>query len=120
MQAELRKLFNTHKYTNTMITAILLENHVLTEASPQAIDLHKKNVFGSPLKSGQVKLSIIEALYLHYTKKVVVMNGKKEFTFEQLLKKATKIEENVLTRFYCYKDLRDRGYTVKTALKIRR
>jgi tRNA-intron endonuclease len=100
------------------IKAIFIENHVLTEASPQAIDLHAKSVFGTPLKSGQVKLSLVESLYLHDAGKVQIMNGKKPFEFEQLLKKCKRFEKNVITRFFTYKDLRDRGYTVKTALKF--
>lgn len=101
-----------------MIKAIFMENFVLTESSGDVKTFYDKSRFGSLLKNGQLKLGLIEALYLHETEKIEVTNGKKPYTFEQLLKKVKKFEKSILVRYAVYKDLRDRGYIVKTALKF--
>ena len=42
----------------------------------------------------------------------------KEVNFDSFIKKAIKIEPNFWTRYAVFKDLRRRGYIVKTALKF--
>lgn len=101
------------------IKAIIFENMVLTESSNEARLLNEKSAYGDLQTSGQVQLSLIEALYLQSIDKIEIMKNKTtSFDFEGLLKKFKKIEKNIWTRFCVYRDLRDRGYTVKTALKF--
>lgn len=101
-----------------MIKAIIVADEVLTESSNASRDLHNSGIYGVLLKNGQLKLSMLEALYLQYAEKVSIFSGKKELAFEDILKKAAKKEKNIHARFAVYKDLRDRGYVVKTALKF--
>ena len=70
------------------------------------------------VKESRIELSLCEALYLLERKKLKVFDGKKELNFEQYIKKANKTEPNFWTRYQVYRDIRTRGYIVKTALKF--
>ncbi len=48
----------------------------------------------------------------------VLDSKNKEVSFETFLKKAKKFQPKFLTRYAVYKDMRNRGYIVKTALKF--
>ena len=59
-------------------------------------------------------LSYCEALYLAFTKRLVIKDSYDvNIGFEQLIKKMLKHDPSVLTRFLVYRDLRSRGYVVK-------
>jgi len=99
------------------VQAIYLNGTIFTENSQQAQDLFKKSSFGT-LKNGRVELSIIEATYLLDKKRIKLIDGRsKPITFEQLSKKVAK-EKNFWTRYAVFRDFRDRGYVIKTALKF--
>ncbi len=101
------------------IKSILSDDKVITENSNEARELFEQGVFGKLLKNGQVQLSLIEALYLLEKERLIILNKKnQEITFENLSKKAQKKEPNIWPRFYVFKDMRDRGYVIKTALKF--
>ena len=85
----------------------------------EAKELYDKNRFGTMLDSGKLQLSLLESLYLMEKKKIEVLDGKnKPIIFEKFLKKARKVEPNFWIRYCVYKDMRDRGYITKTALKF--
>ncbi|MGM5481430.1 MAG: tRNA-intron lyase [Nanobdellota archaeon] len=92
---------------------------VLTEVSDQARELNNRGAFGTLLEDGKVQLSLTEALYLLEKNKIVIVDGNnKLFDFEKFVRKASKVEPTFWIRYAVYKDLRDRGYVVKTALKF--
>ena len=47
-----------------------------------------------------------------------VISGRTILNLDKYLKKARKLEPNFWTRYNVYKDMRNRGYIVKTALKF--
>lgn len=101
------------------IKSELSEKNVLTENSDEAREIHNQGVFGTVLDSERVQLSLIEALYLVEKKKLEVLDGRgKPIDDQKLLKKATRLEKNFRIRYAVYKDMRNRGYVVKTALKF--
>ncbi|MEM4336751.1 MAG: tRNA-intron lyase [Candidatus Woesearchaeota archaeon] len=100
------------------IKSHLISDKVITEPSDQALELYNQSRFGTLLEDKKLQLSLIEALYLSEKGKILVYSNKKKLSFEELMKKAEKKEPNVLTRFIVFKDLRNRGYIVKTALKF--
>ena len=63
----------------------------------------KKNFFLKPF----------ESLYLLYTEKLTLSKGKQKVDFDSLLQTCIKQDEDALTKFLIYRDLRTRGYTVK-------
>lgn len=104
---------------NPKIEAYFEDGYVLTENSDAARDLYAQSVFGKIVRESKVQLALIEALYLVEKNKIIVLDGRnKEIDFDGLLKKSKKYEKNILTKYAVYKDMRDRGYVVKTALKF--
>jgi len=102
-----------------LVQAEFAKERVITENSNEARDLYNTNRFGSLLDSGRVQLSLLEALYLIEKKRLEVLDGRnKPIPSEKFMKKAAKIESNFRTRYVVFKDLRSRGYIVKTALKF--
>ncbi len=99
------------------IQAKLYGGNVLTEASNEARELYNRNRFGT-LRKDSVVLSLFEALYLMEKSRISIKENKKEINDESFLKKARKQIKNFQTKYLVFKDLRDRGYTVKTALKF--
>jgi len=100
------------------VNAIIVDTVVLTENTETARELYNQSRFGELTDTCQVQMTFLEALYLLEKGKLVVKSGRTEQNFTQLLKKAKKTEPNVWIRYCCYKDLRNRGYIVKTALKF--
>ena len=101
------------------VKAIFSNERIVTENSNEARDLYNQSVFGSILENGQVQLSLHEALYLMEKNRLEIMDyRKKEMGFQEYFKRANKIEPNFWVRYAVFKDMRTRGYIVKTALKF--
>jgi len=101
------------------IRAVLARERAITEDSNEAKELYDKSRYGALLEGGKVQLSLLEALYLIEKNRLEVVDGKnKPLSFETFLKKAQKLEPNFWVRYKIFKDIRDRGYIIKTALKF--
>ena len=99
------------------IETLLFGEIVLTESSDLARELYNQSRFG--VMDGQkVRLSLLEAYYLLEKKKIKVKEKRKALTPEAFLKKIRKIEPQFWTKYCVFRDLRNRGYIVKTALKF--
>ena len=97
----------------------LAKERVLTDNSDNARELYNQSRYGSLLDDGRVQLSLIEALYLIDKKKAIACDSRnKEINFDSLLKKSQKVEPNFWVRYCVYRDIRNRGYIIKTALKF--
>ncbi len=102
-----------------LINAVFEDTAVVTENSNEARDLFNKNRFGSLLANGRVKLSLYEALLLNEMKKIDILDKRNHsISVESFLKKAKRLDKTFPTCFVVFKDLRKRGYIVKTALKF--
>jgi len=100
------------------IKATFSGERVLAEESKQAKGLYDQSRFGSILRGG-IQYSLVEALYLFEKKKMLVYdNKKKKLTSKQFVLRARKAEPNFWIRYCVFKDLRNRGYIAKTALKF--
>jgi len=101
------------------VKSSISKERVLTESSDNARELYNQSRYGNLLDDGRVQLSLIEALYLLEKKKVIVQDSRnKHIDFESFLKKAQKLEPNFWIRYCVYRDIRNRGYIIKTALKF--
>jgi tRNA-intron endonuclease len=97
----------------------LLKERVVTENSDDAKDFYNQSRFGQLLANGKVQLSLIEAFYLMSRKKLEIFDGrKKNLSEEAFLTRARKHDKNFFVRYSVFKDIRDRGYVIKTALKF--
>src|SRR3989339_847378 len=102
-----------------VITGLLAKEHAVTEDSDAARELYNQNRYGQLLKDGKVQLSLIEALYLVEKHRLMLVDGRgRQVTVEAFMKKAARIEPNFWIRYCVFRDIRDRGYIIKTALKF--
>lgn len=102
-----------------LVKAILAREKVLTESSEEARDFYNQSRFGSITEGGKVELSLLEALYLFEKKRLDLRSeGGRKISFESYVRKARKVEPNFWIRYSVFKDIRNRGYIIKTALKF--
>ncbi|MBI4451015.1 tRNA-intron lyase [Candidatus Woesearchaeota archaeon] len=102
-----------------LITAILQGARVVTENTDSARELYNTGRYGALLDDGRVQLSLHESIYLLEKKRLQVIDARKRtFTAEALAKRASRGDKNFWIRYAVYKDLRNRGYIIKTALKF--
>ncbi len=107
------------KETKQKIKAEFISGKVLTESSDASRELYDQSRYGIMLDNGKIQLSLIEALHLMEKNTIEVYKTKtKQINFDDFSKKAKKLELNFWIRFCVYKDIRNRGYIIKTALKF--
>ncbi len=100
------------------LKSVFSRDIVFSEENRLAKALYDKGRFGEP-KGKKFYYSLFEALYLLETGKIEVVDGKnKTLDFDSFLKKAKKIDKDFWVRYSVFKDMRSRGYIVKTALKF--
>jgi len=97
--------------------AHLSKGHVVSENSDEARELLNRSSFGVKKVGGRVTFSLLEALYLVEKERLVVVE-KKELDFDSFYTKVKKIDKDLAVRYPVFRDLRERGYVVKTALKF--
>lgn len=90
---------------------------VISTNEAEAFTLFKKSNFGQPIGQ-KIQYSLSEALYLVEKGKIEVIKNKKVIAFEELFKLFKKIDSRIQLKYPVFKDLRDKGYVVKTALKF--
>ena len=101
------------------IVCIFLKERVITENSNEARELFNLNRFGSMTDDNRVQLSLIETMYLLEKGKIAVVDGRNnDIVADKFLKKALKLESNFWIKYCVFKDMRNRGYIVKTAMKF--
>ena len=99
--------------------AIFNNEFVTAESNDLTRELYDKTRYGEPVDNKKFQYSLIEASYLLERGKLKILDFKnKEIDFDSFVKKAKKIEPNFWIRYIVFKDLRKRGYIVKTALKF--
>ena len=107
------------KQEKEKIKAIFSKEVVSTENSDQARELYNQSRYGVISHGGKVQLSFIEAAYLLEKGTIeLVSESNRKIDFDKFIKKATKSEKNFWTRYCVFKDIRNRGYIIKTALKF--
>lgn len=91
-----------------------LSNDLVTVNSPQGEKLNQKSHYGRLVKD-KLELSLIEALYLQEKGKLTIFRKDREISPEDM----TRIikEKDLYGKYLVFKDLRNRGYIVKTGFK---
>ena len=99
------------------IQAILLGKQI-TSNSSEAHALFEKSRFGE--KQGQkILYSLTEAFFLLEDNKMQISDFRNNLLTEnQLLKKFQHLDKNFTLKYSVFKDLRKKGYIIKTALKF--
>ncbi len=95
----------------------ILSGQSITTSSQEAYTLYDKSRVGERINN-KINYSFIEALYLSEKGRLIVLEKKKKLSFDKLFEIARKHDDNLWPKFCVYKDLRNRGYIIKTALKF--
>lgn len=107
------------KKKKKIAAAILGGERIITESSDESRELYNQSRFGTLTESGKVELSLLEGLYLMEKGRLEIKGSTgRKLTFELYVKKAQAVEPNFWIRYCVFKDMRNRGYIVKTALKF--
>lgn len=116
---EASKEAKEEKKTKKKVVGFLSGTKVITESSDEAREFYNQSRFGSTTEAGKVELSLLEALYLSEKNKLVIKSESgRKLSFESYIRKAKKVEPNFWVRYCVFKDIRNRGYIIKTALKF--
>lgn len=93
------------------ISGVLVDDHTLIQSKEMQNHLESKG-YGET-RQGKFFLKPFETLYFLFYKKLELSKGKKKIDFEEMLQVCSEFDENALTKFLIYRDLRVRGYAVK-------
>ena len=99
-----------------MIKAYFVGEKVVS-SSPDAFSLYEKSRFGEK-KDRKVEYIGVEAVFLVEQGKMEVFFGKKVLDEDVLLKRFKRKDKKVETKYEVFRNLRKKGYIVKTALKF--
>ncbi|MFH1503442.1 MAG: tRNA-intron lyase [Candidatus Diapherotrites archaeon] len=94
----------------------LIGEIVLTNEA-DAFTLQKKSSFGE-LSGGKIQYTLSEALYLAEKNKIKIIQKRRVLKFNEILNKFKKTDSRIQLKYPVFRDLRDKGYIVKTALKF--
>jgi tRNA-intron endonuclease len=108
-----------NKSKKKLVISILAGERVITENSDEAREFYNQSRFGTITDSSKVELSLLEGLYLMEKGRLKIKSESgRAVSFESYVKKARKVEPNFWIRYIVFKDMRNRGYIIKTALKF--
>lgn len=90
---------------------------IISSNTSEAHLLYKKSCFGEPIEE-KIQYSLSEALFLVEKKKMEVFAKSKKISKNELMDKLRRIDKKIQIKYPVFKDLRERGYIIKTALKF--
>lgn len=95
----------------TKISAKLIDEKIIV-INPKMQNILTERGFGEPEKDILV-LDSFEALYLLYNNKLELKKVNKTIVFDELIQQYIQKNDDILTQFLLYRDLRTKGYVVK-------
>ena len=95
----------------TKISAKLINEKIIV-INPKMQNILTERGFGESEKDTLI-LDSFEALYLLYNNKLELKKVNKTIVFDELMQQYIQKNDDILTRFLLYRDLRTKGYVVK-------
>jgi len=96
----------------------LVGYRLTSDKKDEALALYHQSRFGEVVDN-KLQYSLVEGLYLLEKKKAKIVDSKnKAVKVDGFLRKARKKDKNFWVKYSVFKDMRNRGYIVKTALKF--
>jgi len=95
----------------TKISAKLINEKIIV-INPKMQNILRERGFGESEKDTLI-LNSFETLYLLYNDKLELKKINKNIVFDELIQKYIQKNDDILTRFLLYRDLRTKGYVVK-------
>ena len=93
------------------VQGVLIKNQTVI-LEPKLQQQLKQKGYGE-MDQNKLLLKSFESLYLLFTGRLAIFRGKKNVDFDSFLQICKKQDKDILTKFLVYRDLRNRGYTVK-------
>jgi tRNA-intron endonuclease, archaea type len=94
-----------------------ITGEIISSNDADAYSLHEKSHFGEP-KEDKIQYSLAEALFLLDKEKLEIFSKDKKLSKKDFMEKCRRIDKKIQIKYLVFKDLRERGYVVKTALKF--
>jgi tRNA-intron endonuclease len=94
-----------------------ITGQVIFSNTSEAHEINKKSSFGE-LKEDRIQYSLPEVLFLVEKGKMDVISKNKIISKSELFNRFKRIDNKIQTKYPVFKDLREKGYIVKTALKF--
>lgn len=94
-----------------------LTGEIVSSNSSEAYSLYEKSCFGEPV-GDKIQYSASEAIFLLDKNKIEICLKNKKLTKQELIEKFRRTDRNIQIKYQAFKDLREKGYVVKTALKF--
>jgi tRNA-intron endonuclease len=94
-----------------LVEGELVSEQVIISKKEMIHDLELKG-YGD-IEKEKLFLKPFESLYLLYLEKLILKKGKKKIDFDTMMGLCQKQNDEILTKFLIYRDLRNRGYVVK-------
>jgi len=107
----------TKEESKKLVIKATFSGEYLYSNKKEAFSLYEQSRFGEP-KDGKIFYSPVEVLYLIEKTKLILSQGKKKISFDKLLDELKIQDSKIETKYKVFKDMRDRGYIIKTALKF--
>jgi len=92
-------------------------SNTVTSNDALAHSLYSKSRFGERVGE-KIQYMPSEALFLFEKRKMEILQNDKKMTSAELLRKLRRLDKKIQNKYIVFKDLREKGYTVKTALKF--
>ncbi|MDD5012220.1 MAG: tRNA-intron lyase [Candidatus Nanoarchaeia archaeon] len=90
---------------------------IISSIDADAFSLYEKSHFGEP-KDDKIQYSLTEALFLLEKGKIDIFSRDKKLSKKEFIEKCRRVDKKIQIKYLVFKDLRERGYVVKTALKF--
>lgn len=97
------------------MSGTLVGGSVIVGDPAEASQIHNKGSYGAPQSGGALKLELMEAIYLVESGRLKVTEGGSEIPAAELLRRGHRASEGFEVRYLVYREMRQRGYIVKTS-----
>jgi len=93
----------------------LVEDSVVVRDRTEASQIYNKGYYGYTLSGGSLELELLEALYLVESSRLEVQADGRTLSLAELTAAAAAAHRDFEIKYIVYRDLRSRGYVVKSA-----
>lgn len=93
------------------VEGVLIKDHTLISDKNMQNSLEQKG-FGEIIKK-KFFLKPFESLYLLYADKLKLIRENQQINFDSMMQECIKFDNDILTKFLIYRDLRTKGYIAK-------
>lgn len=94
-----------------------IDGQIISSNSPEAYLLNKKRQLGEKIRE-KIRYSFYETAYLLDTNKLELIQKNKRISFQEFINKIRKFDKKIQINYPVFKELREKGYILKTALKF--